>query len=171
MIEPEFSGDSFGKNHKAGRNERCDRSGASHRRDQLPGPRSQPDTAGRLFEHVIRQTREQTDACLERGGEVEFSIHRAAGDFRDFLPEPDEIGELVEHFILDDRRFHIGDEETLAPICGRLNQNVDFGIADHGACGRLGERRAGRIENKIAGIVRQPGWLARNSGRAGDRAG
>jgi tRNA dimethylallyltransferase len=86
------------------------------------------------------------------------------------LPAPDEIGELVEHFILDDRRFHIGDEEALAPICGRLNQNIDFGIADHGARGRLGERRAGRIENKIAGIVRQPGWLARNSGRAGDCA-
>ncbi len=67
--------------------------------------------------------------------------------------------------------FHIGDEEALAPIRSRLNQNVDLGIADHGARGRLGEHRAGRIENKIAGVVCQPGWLARNSRRAGDRAG
>ncbi|MGA7262869.1 MAG: hypothetical protein WBX30_18510, partial [Stellaceae bacterium] len=58
-----------------------------------------------------------------------------------------------------------------AAILGRLNQNVDLGIADLGARGRLGERRAGRIENKIAGVVREPGRLARNSGRAGDRAG
>jgi hypothetical protein len=26
---------------------------------------------------MVRQTREQTDARLERGGEVDFSIHRA----------------------------------------------------------------------------------------------
>ena len=170
MIEPEFNGDSFGKNQKTGRNERGDRGGVSHRCDQLPGPRSQPDKAGRVFKNVIRQTREQTDASLERGAEVELSIHRAAGNFRDFSPEPDEIGELVEHFILDNRRFHIGDQETLAPVRNRLNQNVDFGIADHLACGRLGERGAGRIENKIAGVVRQPGRLPRNPGGAGDRA-
>jgi tRNA dimethylallyltransferase len=87
------------------------------------------------------------------------------------LPEADEIGEFVEHFILDDCRFHIGDEQTLAPICGRLNYNVDFGVADYGVRGRLGERRAGRIENKIAGVVRQPGRRAGNSGRADDRGG
>jgi hypothetical protein len=171
VIEPEFNSNSFGENQKAGRNERCERSGGPHRRDELSSPDSQPDTAGRLFEHVIRQTREQADACLERGGKVDFSVHCAACDFRDFLPAPNEIGELVEHFVLDDRRFQVGDEEALASVYDGLNQNINFGIADHGARGHLGERRVGRMENKIAGVIRQPAWLARNPGRAGDCIG
>jgi tRNA dimethylallyltransferase len=52
-----------------------------------------------------------------------------------------------------------------------LNQNVDFAIADQSASGRLGERRAGCIQNKIAGVVRQPGRPSRNPDHTGNRAG
>ena len=43
VVEPEFSGDRFGKDREPARDERGHRSGAAHRRDQLPG---RPASAG-----------------------------------------------------------------------------------------------------------------------------
>jgi tRNA dimethylallyltransferase len=64
------------------------------------------------------------------------------------------FGELVEHFVLDDRRLQIGDEELLAATGDRLHQNIDRGAGDKGAGRCLGALRASRVEQQIAGLTR-----------------
>ncbi len=68
--------------------------------------------------------------------------------------------------------FEIGDEQALAPPGGGLSQDIDRGAADGGAR-RFGDpRRAGRVEDDIAGLVRgEPDRLGRNLQRPGDCCG
>ena len=64
--------------------------------------------------------------------------------------QADEIGQLVEHLVLDDRRFEIGDEQPLAAPCERLHDHVDRGLADRLARGAFGHggRDAARAEDR-----------------------
>ena len=78
--------------------------------------------AGGLVEHRRGQALQHEDALGERGGEIEFAVHRPPGDLGDMGAQPDEIRQLVEHLVLDDRRFEIGDEHPLAAAGGRLDQ-------------------------------------------------
>ena len=71
--------------------------------------------------------------------------------------QADKIGELVEHLVLDDCRFEIGDKHSLAPALGRLDEHIDRGIADRlpGEC--FGVDRIAVPEDKIASPAgRQP---------------
>ncbi len=45
-------------------------------------------------------------AGLERRDEVDLAVHCAARDLRNLRPKPKEIRQLVQHFVLDDRRLH-----------------------------------------------------------------
>jgi len=46
---------------------------------------------------------------------------------RDPVAQAEEVGELVEHLVLDHRRFHVGDEQPLAPAVGRDEHGIDAG--------------------------------------------
>ena len=92
--------------------------------------------------------------AVERGGEVDFAIHRATGDLGDLRPKPEEIGQLVEHLVLDDRRLQIGDEHPLAPPGGRLHENIDRGAARSAAPSSRRAAAIGRVEDEIAGLAR-----------------
>ena len=74
-------------------------------RDQRPRPRHQPDARGGFVEHGGGQALQQRDPFGERGGEIEFAIHRPPGDLGDMRAQPDEIGQLLEHLVLDDRQL------------------------------------------------------------------
>jgi tRNA dimethylallyltransferase len=86
--------------------------------------------------------------------------------------QPKKIGQLVEHLVLDDRRFHIGDEQPFAPLCQGLNEKIDRSAADQGARRFFSRRRAGCVEDKIAGLARgEPNRLGPDPDGLGDRRG
>ncbi len=72
---------------------------------------------------------EQPDTLAQRAGEFDLAIHRAPRDLGDLRLDAGDLGELVEHLIGDDRRFHIGDEKLLAPAGGVLRQHIDRDVA------------------------------------------
>ena len=59
---------------------------------------------------------------------------------------PTVVGELVDAFLLDHGRVHVGEEQALAPLPRRLRDDVDR---------RSGERRAQRREAPAAFVVEE----------------
>ncbi len=142
----------------------------AQRGDQHARARHQPDARRSLVERRSGQPFQQRHPLRQRRGKIEFAIHRAPGDLGDMPPQADEIGEFVEHFILDDRRFEIGDEDALAPARRRLHQHVDRRAADRRAGRRLGLLCIVGGEGEIAGDARrQPIGPARHRDRHPDR--
>jgi tRNA dimethylallyltransferase len=169
VIETELCGDPFGEDREPARDKRSNGSSSPHRGDQLPRAWRQPNAADRFFENAIFHAFEQADARLECRGKIDLAVHRAVRDFRNLRSKPKEIRQLVQHFILDDRRLHIGDEKALAPLRRWLDENIDRHAADQRARRLLGSRRGYRIEYEITGLTRrEPDRLGRDSEAAGD---
>ena len=61
----------------------------------------------------------------KRAGEIELALHRPLGDRGDLGFEPGIIGELVDAFLADDGRIHVGDEQPLRRAARRLDDDVD----------------------------------------------
>ena len=121
------------------------------------------------------QAFQERDALGERGGEIDFAIHRPPGDLGDMGAPPDEIGQFVEHLVLDDGRFEIGDEHALAAAGRRLDHDVDRGAADRPAGSSVGRLPGDAGEAQIAGRaggepVRRAGERQRR-GQRGDQIG
>ena len=68
---------------------------------------------------------EQPHALAQRAGEIELALHRALGDPRDLVLEPGIIGELVDAFLADDGRIHVGDEQPLPARLVGLDDDID----------------------------------------------
>ena len=56
---------------------------------------------------------------------IELALHRPLGDPRDLVLEAGIIGELVDAFLADDGRIHVGDEQPLPARLLRLDDDVD----------------------------------------------
>ena len=87
--------------------------------------------------------------------------------------DAEDHGQFVEHLVFDDRRFEIGDEQPLAPPGGRLDQDIDRGVAANNvARGAVDRRRVRGIDNEIAGLARrEPDRFGLDRQRLGDRGG
>ena len=68
---------------------------------------------------------EQPHPLTQRAREIELALHRPLGDPRDAVLEPDIIGELVDAFLADDGRIHVGDEQPLPARLVGLDDEVD----------------------------------------------
>ena len=160
VVEAECGRDRFREDREPARYE-CRRGPTTpHRRNQRMRTRRQPNPRGCFLEHASLYSLEERDAGLERGGEVDLAIHRAAGDLRNLRANPEEIGKLVEHLVLDDCRLEIGGEQPLASPGRRLNENIDGSALDQGTRFFLGLRRAGAVEDEVARLLRgQPDRL------------
>lgn len=168
MIKTEPRRNPLGKNREPARNERGRGSSSAHRRYQRSCSGGEPNAGSRFFEHPVLHPCEQAHPRLKRGGKIDLAIHRATRDVGDLRPKAEKIGKLVEHFIRDDRRLHIGDEKALAPASQRLDHNIDRRAADHGTRGFLDRGRADRVADEIAGFVwREPDRPSGNSEIAG----
>jgi tRNA dimethylallyltransferase len=164
VVETECRPNSFGKDCKPARHQRRRGARAPHRGDERPGAWRQPNPLSHFLKHLDPRTLKQRDASFERSDKIDFPVHRALGDFSNWQPNPKAFGEFIEHLVLDDRRFQIGDEEPFASPRIRLNEHIDAGITDEGACRRLDMLGAGRPQHKIAGLARrQPAWLGPDS--------
>ncbi len=171
-VEPEFSRDPIGEDREPAGNERRCRAISAHRPGQDARAWRQADMRRRLLEDGRVDPRQQGDAGLERGDKVDLPVHRPAGDFRNVCADTEDHAELVEHFIFDDRRFEIGDQQPLAPPGRRLDNYIDRGIGDDLARGLGDRRRIGCIENEIARLAgRKPNGIGLDCQRAGDLGG
>ncbi|HEV2186655.1 MAG TPA: tRNA (adenosine(37)-N6)-dimethylallyltransferase MiaA [Stellaceae bacterium] len=81
----------------------------------------------------------------------------------------EEIGQLLEHLVLDDRRLEIGDEKPFPAPVRRLNHGIDGLVANRRPRRRLGSRRIA-LDRDVAGHRRQPiGITAKRGGATGQR--
>ena len=68
-----------------------------------------------------------------KGGlEGDLAIHGARGDGRDLVLEADFGGKLVDAFLADHGRIHVGDQKLLAPRLRVLHREIDRRIAEDG---------------------------------------
>jgi tRNA dimethylallyltransferase len=153
MREAELRGDALGEKREAARDERRHRAGAAHRRDERARARREAHPRPGLFQHAFLHAGEQRDARLERAHEIDLAVHRPPRDRRNSGAQPEEIGELVEHLVLDDRRFEIGDEQALAAVRRGLHDEVDRRPADQGARLRFDRRPVLEVEGEVAGLA------------------
>jgi tRNA dimethylallyltransferase len=171
-LEAELGRDPVGKDREPAGDERRRGAVAPHRRDQSARSRGRADPSRGGVEHPSVGSRQQRDAGLERGHKVDLAVHRPPGDLGDARADPKDHGQFVEHLIRDDRRFEIGDEQPLAPITVRLDHDVDCSGGDDVARRFDDPRRAGRVDDEIAGFVGgEPDRPGRDRQRPGDGGG
>ncbi len=89
---------------------------------------------------------DQTDAVAQRLLEIQFTIHGAGGDFGDLRFDPHGIGQLVDAFLLDHGRIHIGDQNLLAAVLGGDECDIDGAMAGEVAGDGLSIRGAGIVD-------------------------
>ncbi len=173
MVEAEGCRNRLGEHREAAGDQGGMHPGGTRCREQRPRAGHDPNALGRIVEHRNRQTPQQRHPFAEGGGEIELAVHRPPRDLGDLGAQTDEIGQLVEHLILDDRRFEIGDEQPLAAPLEGLHDNVDRGLADRfarGAFGHGGRRCPSTGRSHAAPGASQSGSPL-ISKRAGDRGG
>jgi tRNA dimethylallyltransferase len=153
MIKTELRRNMFGENGKAAADQGGHGTVASHRRDERARPRHQSDACRGVFKNGGRHAPQQGDALFESGDKVDLAVHRLTGDLGDFRPQLEEIGEFVEHLVLDHRRFQVGDEQPLAAVLRRLDYDIDGGIANDPPGNLFGGCGPRAVEHKIASLV------------------
>ena len=152
-VETELGRDPVGKDCKAAGDQRRHGARPPHRRDQRSRPRGQADMRRGLVEDPGFGSRQQRDTGFERLGEIDLAVHRPPGDLGDARADPVGQRQLVEHLVLDDRRFEIGDEQQFAPPGFRLDQEIDGRDAERGAR-NFGDRRGAlRFEDEVTGFL------------------
>ncbi len=154
-VKAELAGNRIGKYRKPAGNERGQGTGPAHRRDEHRSPSGQADPGGGFAEQAALGPDQQRDAGGERAGEIDLAVHRPPCDFANPRTDPEDLTQFIEHFVFDDRRFEIGDEQPLAPPGDRLNQDVDRRIADGRARHRHDRPRLRGIHEQVAGFVRR----------------
>lgn len=169
-VEAEARRDRLGEHRKSAGNERRCGPAPAHGCYQRTRTRDQPDPTCCLLEQVRVHSLEERHTSFERSRKVNLAIHGAPSDFRNSRSKPERFGKLIEHLILDDRRFKIGDEQPLASPHDRLDENIDRRTGDRRAGQVLGLVRVGPIEHEIAGFPRrEPARLAPKAERLGHR--
>jgi tRNA dimethylallyltransferase len=169
-VEAQFGRNPLGEDREPAADERGRGAVAAHCRDQFARSRHQTNPSRGLVEDAGLDPGQQRGASLERSDKVDLRIHRLAGDLGDMRANAEDHCQFVEHFVFDNRRLEIGDEQPLAPLRRRLDQDIDRGDGDDGAHGFDDRRRIQRIENEIAGLVRRkPDGLGFDRQRFGDR--
>ncbi len=73
---------------------------------------------------------------MERPGKVQLALHCPLGNLRDPGFHPGIIGQLIDAFLTDHGRIHVGDEQPLLALTWRKNDDVDAFPAFIGCAGR-----------------------------------
>ena len=141
-----------------------------HGLHQDPSAGGQGDALlNRLVHHAGVQAGEQGDALAQGRLEGDFAAHGAFGDRRHLFLQSDEIGQFVDALLADHGRIHVGEQQLLAPILRRLDENIDRRGAEAKPQHRGGGAAIGRVgESAVVAIAMRGAGCERNvSGFAG----
>ena len=73
-----------------------------------------PDPLGQaLLDDALRPALAAARPARESAGEIQFALHRPLGDLGDLGLEPGIVGQLVDAFLPDHGRIHVGDQQLL----------------------------------------------------------
>ena len=124
-IESQHLRDRVGEGDEAASHEDRPRPADPHRPDQSRGAgvRNDPFRQAAADRFLVEPGKER-HALAKRCLEVQLALHGALGDLRDLALEAGEIGKLIEAFLADDGRIHVGDEQALEPVLLGLNEDV-----------------------------------------------
>ena len=170
--DPELGRNSVGEYGETAGHERRFRPGALHRRDQGRSTWGKPNSGCGFGEYPGLRAGQQFDAGGKAAREIDLAVHRAPGDFGDLGTDAEDRSEFIEHLVLDEGRFEIGNKEPLAPAGCRLQQPIDRHAADGRAHLALDWFGFAGIEEDIAGLLgSQPDRLGRDVQNLADGGG
>ncbi len=125
LVEAESGRDPLGEKGEAAGNERGIGAIGAHGRDQGLRAGRESHALGQYgLDDRDRQAGEQSHALTQRRLERELAAHGPFRDLGDRLANPGEFGELVDAFLADHRRIHIGEEQAFAPSRLRLHDHI-----------------------------------------------
>jgi tRNA dimethylallyltransferase len=133
LVEADGLADRPGEDGEAARDEGGIAAIRAHGPDELAPARRQRDAvADDLADDRERHAFQQGDALAQGRFELDLAAHRPLGDGGNMLLEADESGELVDAFLADHGRIHVGEEQRLAARRRRLDDDVDRGAFERG---------------------------------------
>ncbi len=132
LVEAEHGMDRPGEQGEAAGDQRRVGPIRPHGPDEFAPARRQGDA---LVDHLVddagRQALQQGDTFAQRRLEVDLAAHGALGDLGDMGLHADHVGELVDAFLTDHGRIHVGKEQPL-PACRRfLDEDIDRRAGKH----------------------------------------
>ena len=140
LIKPDCRSDLVGKGRESAGDEAGVGAARPHGRDQGFAAGREGDAArDHLLGHGCGQAGQQRDAFAQRGRERKLPAHGALGDGGDARLLTDQVGQLVDAFLADHGRVHVGERQLLAPAHCALPDHIDALIAS--AAAALGSAR------------------------------
>jgi len=128
LVEADGLADRAGEDGEAAGDERGIAAIRPYRPDEFAPARRQGDAvADDLADDGKRHVLQQGDTLAQSRFEIDLAAHGALGDGGDMLLQADEGGELVDAFLADHGRIHVGEEQRLAAGGRRLDDDVDRG--------------------------------------------
>lgn len=121
---------------KTAGNERGDRAHGVHGRHQRARAGRYGDA---FFEDFFQrrggQSLKHGDARAERAFKLKLTAHRPFGDGGDFRAFAGDVGKLVDAFLFDDGRIHVGDQQALAAVFRRQDVDIHGNVLARAVCG------------------------------------
>ncbi|RMN53866.1 hypothetical protein ALQ58_05440 [Pseudomonas syringae pv. apii] len=107
----------------------------------------QPQRSADFIQHADVQPLEQRQTLLEALAEIQFAAHCPLGNLGNLLADACGLGQLVDHFGLDQRRVHVEHRQT--PVAAEqrilLEGDIDIQLLGHGEELGLHGFRVGRL--------------------------
>ena len=161
LIETDAPGEVLGKEGEAARHQRGVCAVRLHGVDEGAAAGGKGDAlATHRFDGGAAQALEQGDAQTEGAFELDLAAHRLCGDFGNLRLDPERIGKLVDAFLLDHGRIHVGNEQLLAPVGERHAGHVDRQVADRLAGDLLSVGVGTRLDDVAGDVAFKPVDLA-----------
>ncbi len=133
LVEVDGLADRPGEDGEAARDEGGVAAIGAHGPDELaPAGRQRDAVADDLPDDGKRHALQQGDALAQSRLEIDLAAHGALGDRGNMLLQAHEGGELVDAFLADHGRIHVGEEQRLAARRRRLDDHVDRGAVQSG---------------------------------------
>ena len=124
-IEAGEVSDMSGEQGEAARRQRGRGTMRPHGADQVGGAGLQRDPVDHPRRGRDIESSQESDTFAKRGIERDLAAHRALRDGRHRRSHAGGLRELVDAFLVDDRRIHVGDEEAFAAMRSGLHDHVD----------------------------------------------
>ncbi len=135
FVEAKFGGDARGKGGKsAGDKGGIGLVGFHCGKESFAALHESDPCTEQLVDDTFIQILEKADALFQCGFEIEFAAHGLFRDFGDALADACNNAKLVDAFLVDHGRIHVGDEQAFAAVVDRYGCDIHRELAqlNHG---------------------------------------